>query len=148
MSDSVYDIFAQKNIVYVDDSKSDIAKFSPALMKIRQATCSTIHHFRQSMADLVKDILDKKPDIVILDGTLSKNIFGYELIRPLKESDSTIICIGFSFDTRFPNKFENEGANGFIKKILADDHLVESLLTIIQRIKESKNAQNAFYDLS
>ena len=109
-----------KKIVMVDDIANLMLMFAGDLIVATDGNSSFILHTDQTEGDLVKQILDANPDIVLMDKNLANNLSGVDVTKDLLNNNSSINVIGFSSESSAGKEFLSAGAKGFVDKDTSD----------------------------
>ena len=105
-----------KTIVMVDDMIGVLEQFAPYLIVATEGKTSLIHYKSQSLEQLVDQILENNPNLVLMDYNLSESLKGSDVIKVLKEKSYEGDSFGFSSDPDTTRDFEEAGATGSVKK--------------------------------
>jgi hypothetical protein len=89
------EILKDKTILLVDDDEFSFRFFVPHLIVETDGKAKFIRYRNQEISELIDQIIEKKPDIVLLDYTLSGSLKGDEVVAPLRKLFPGMI-IGFS----------------------------------------------------
>jgi len=109
----------RRHLVLVDDSPDVLTVFLQPMHRLA-VTVSGILHAAQTTDELVAEILEKNPDIVLLDGNLAGTVRGYRIIPLLHELQPGLLCIGFSSADALKEPFLGSGAQAFVRKEISD----------------------------
>ena len=111
-----YESLRGKKILLVDDVVEVVESLIPDLMVATDGNASFIHYKEQELELIISEILEKNPDIILLDYNLSESLKGTEIARILKEKAFTGKSIGFSSEKDTSKKFIDAGAFGYVEK--------------------------------
>lgn len=110
------EILKNKNIVMVDDVQGLLECFAPHLMVATDGNAAFIKYNGQSIEELVKQILQTKANLVLLDYHLSDTLKGSSVARVLLGDKFPGLVVGFSSDPRAERDFNQSGAFGSVDK--------------------------------
>lgn len=110
---------AGRKIVLVDDGLDVVAAFLVPLMMVTEGEAEFVLQNTQSMDQTIDEILEKDPEIVLLDEYL-RGLRGHQLIGPLLQKKPGLICLGFSNAESTEKIFLESGAKGFVFKEQTD----------------------------
>jgi DNA-binding NarL/FixJ family response regulator len=113
---SSFGVFQGRRIVLVDDSRGVMEAFEHLLGDVTTGEARFVHHIDQSAEELCREILQHRPDLVLLDANLARGIKGYRLLPLLLKGDPQLKCLGFSSDDGLRERFREAGAVGFVHK--------------------------------
>jgi CheY-like chemotaxis protein len=129
-----YEPLKGKVLIMVDDLKHLIKDFVPDLMVATDGNASFIEYTGQEMDELIKQIIQHNPDIVLMDYHLSENLKGSSVIRLLNGENFSGQIIGFSSDSQASEEFLAAGVKGTIKKdIDYPENAVRELASLISK---------------
>ena len=118
----IYDALKGKRVVIVDDAIEILTLFLPELMVATDGYCFPILHTTESAEELAREIIQYKPDIILMDYYLAgffdnrpDRITGADVIKILRNYESMNI-IGFSSSGRVVNLFMDVGTDYCIDK--------------------------------
>lgn len=111
-----YEPLKGKRLVMVDDMKGLLEHFAPGLMVATDGNASFIEYTGQNSDQLIEQIMQHDPDIVVMDYHLSDHLKGSSVIRSLNEQNFSGQTIGFSSDNATSKNFMAAGAKGTVKK--------------------------------
>ncbi|MFA6270037.1 MAG: hypothetical protein WC657_02395 [Candidatus Paceibacterota bacterium] len=109
-------VLKDKTIVMVDDVVGVLESFAPHLIVATEGKASFITYNGQPLEELINQILESNPNLVLMDYHLSGTLKGSEVIRKLKEANYDGDSVGFSSDNNTTMDFENAGAVASISK--------------------------------
>lgn len=104
-----------KKIVMVDDVKEVLESFVEDLVVASGGNASFILHKDQLLDELVNEILQRNPDVVLVDGNLAKNIKGDMVIEQLDKNNINAKSIIFSSDSHMAAQLKSKNIT-FVKK--------------------------------
>ena len=130
MTTSLHD----RSILFVDDTQYVLDSFLPSLQALTGESASGLLHHDQSEEQLIEQIFNHKPQILLLDGNLANGLKGYHLLPKLLQKDSSILCIGFSSAESLRSTFLQAGAKGFVYK---DPSTVEECLQQLEEVVDA-----------
>lgn len=106
-----------KKIVMVDDDEEVFRVFIPLLTVATNGKADVVGHFGQSLNELIEQILELNPEVILLDRNLSMGIDGVAVAQKLIEKgfDGNKI-IGFSSSRDADQAFKKAGIRGSITK--------------------------------
>lgn len=123
-----------KKIVYVDDVKNLLSFFTPYLVTATGEEIFLIEYKNEKLDELVKNILSFKPEIILLDYNLSRELKGGEVFSKLKEKEFEGIVIGFS-TLEYKDSFLNSGVDSFVSKNTSDPELtIEKIAEEVEKL--------------
>lgn len=111
-----YEPLRGKILVMVDDVREVLESFAPHLITATDGSASFIEYKGQKLNELLDQILQYNPNIVLLDYHLSDQLKGTEVSRALHATGFTGESIGFSSDPSVTREFEDSDATGCIDK--------------------------------
>ncbi len=111
-----YEPLKDKIVIMVDDAKDILNTFAPYLIIATNGKTYFIEYTNQKFNDLIQQIMEHNPDIIIMDYNLSENLKGAAVIRKLREQNFTGETVGFSSDSRTAKEFIDAGAKGVVDK--------------------------------
>jgi len=109
-----------KTVVIIDDVYGVLEGFIPEMMVASNGNADFIHFTNQSKEELVRQIMEKNPDIVFLDYNLSDELKGSAIAKQLKSEGFGGDVIGFSSDPGTSRDFQNAGARACLNKDIND----------------------------
>ncbi len=110
-----YHFFKDKKVLMVDDVMGVIANNLPEYITATAGKANAIYHTRQSLDELVSQIIGENPDIVLMDYSLANEITGASVIKELQAKGFKGKIVGHSSESR-SNEFKEAGAVGSIDK--------------------------------
>lgn len=111
-----YDALKGKKIIMIDDSFDVLENILPELVVASNGNAETIHYTNQKLEELVVELLDKHPDILILDYHLSDYLKGIEIAKELNKAGFEGKIVGGSSESERGKEFMKVGAVGNIDK--------------------------------
>lgn len=111
-----YEPLRGKKLVMVDDVKMLLESFTPELMVATDGNASFVAYTGQNTEELIKQIMQDNPDIVLMDYHLSDSLKGSAIIEVLKGENFTGQAVGFSSDNSATKEFIKAGAKGAVRK--------------------------------
>lgn len=115
-----FDDLINCNMLLIDDSQLVMAAFIEPLMYATNGNASFLWHRDQSPEQLMDQVVEKKPDVVLIDANLEDGLRGYHLIPLLKNRLPNASFIGFSTAPSTRDAFMAAGAIGFVEKDISD----------------------------
>ncbi len=109
-----------KRIVMVDDVKAVLETFVEDLVVASDGNASFILHKDQSLDELVGEIIQRNPDIVLVDGHLAHGIEGDAVIESLSRINAVLKSIIFSSDSHIGDRLTSGNIAGVVKKETSD----------------------------
>jgi DNA-binding NarL/FixJ family response regulator len=125
-----------KRVVMVDDSKGLVESYIPWLVVSTGGTASAILHTDQSVEALVAAVVERAPDVVLMDFNLKMEIKGTAVMEALRKSGFTGHVVGFSSDPGTALSFEKAGAAVSILKNFRPRLEMEALAEVVQILQE------------
>lgn len=110
------EVLKDKVIVMVDDVKIVLESFAPDLMVATDGKANFVEYKGQKLNELLDQILQYNPNIILLDYHLSDQLKGSEVLKALRESGFSGDAIGFSSDSHVISQFKTAGAKACIDK--------------------------------
>jgi len=110
-----YEKLKGKKILWIDDTANLIGKLAPHFVVATDNNFSFVLHKDQSKGGLLQEVLDKNPDIILLDYSLANGVKGDILAKILIAEDYTGKIIGFSGDGTITDHFKNAGVEAVHK---------------------------------
>lgn len=124
------------SLLLIDDDPSIPSLFqNPFSQSKVELQC--IIHTHESQHELISSILTRSFDLLLLDGFLSHNLRGPDLLRSLLKQKPALTCIGFSTSSSFAPKFLQAGAIGFVRKDLENPEA--AVMEVLKIWRESRN---------
>jgi DNA-binding NarL/FixJ family response regulator len=111
-----YEFLKDKKIIMIDDVFMILENILPDLVVASGRNAEAIHYKDQKLEDLIMELLDKNPDILILDYHLSDNVKGVEIARGLIRLGFKGKIVGGSSESERGAEFIKAGAVGNIDK--------------------------------
>jgi CheY-like chemotaxis protein len=111
-----YDKLKGKKIIMIDDVFMVLENILPDLVVASDGNAEAIHYTNQKLEDLILDLMDKNPDILILDYHLSDGLKGVEIAIGLKRLGFEGKIVGGSSESDKGKEFIKAGAVGNIDK--------------------------------
>lgn len=111
-----YDALKDKKIIMIDDVFGVLENMLPDLVVASQGKAEAIHYTDQTLESLIMELMDKKPDILILDYHLSDTLKGVEIADGLKKLGFEGKIVGGSSESERGKEFIRAGAVGNIDK--------------------------------
>lgn len=129
---------SKKNILIIDDSETSILLFK----SLFDESCEIVVHSENDSRAALKNIMELKPDLIILD-LMMPGIDGFQILTKLKENKNImnipIIILSAIHDNKTINRVKQLGAIDFIKK----PFIVEEVIgTILYYLNQLNNVQN------
>lgn len=109
------EVLKGKRIVMVDDLRNILTSYVPNLIVATDDQAGFVLHEQQSMETLVEQILEKTPEIILMDRKLASGINGADVTRSILQKEPGIKIIGFSSEGDATD-FMGAGAVGFVEK--------------------------------
>lgn len=100
----------------VDDAQGLLECFAPHLIVATDGNATFIKYNGQSIEELVKQILQTKANLVLLDYHLSDTLKGSSVARALLGDNFSGLVVGFSSDSGAKRDFQQSGAFGSVDK--------------------------------
>ncbi len=123
-----------KTILMVDDVQDVLESFVSPLMIATHGNASFIRYQGQPSEELVQEILNVRPEIVLIDYHLSETMKGDAIARLLTKQQPEIACIGFSSDKDAKQAFLDAGVKGVAPKEAYDpEPSLQAIANIIGR---------------
>ncbi len=119
-----------QRVVYVDD-QAPLLDVYKELLAMAGAKPSTLHYTGGSPQEIAECIIEMKPDVVLLDGTLSGQVSGMQVMEALVSNPKLTVrpvIIGFSGEIDNCKEFQSRGADGAVFKSAAS--IFENLAAI------------------
>ena len=124
-----------KIVVVVDDVKAVLENFAPHLIVATNGNALFIEYKGQELDELIQQIMDYNPSIVVMDYHLSENLKGTSVIKALRVQNFQGGAVGFSSDSHTAGAFSAAGAKGSIDKGgHFPEQSVEELANLIAKI--------------
>lgn len=111
-----YEPLRGKTVLLVDDVNDVLQAIMPELIVATDGNASFIEYKQQELEELVKEIIERNPNIVLLDYHLSDELKGETIVRTLAEQQFVGSAIGFSSDSDTTRSFKNSGAMASVRK--------------------------------
>ncbi len=111
-----YDALKGKKIIMIDDAFGVLENILPELVVASNGNAEAIHYTNQKLEELVVELLDKHPDILILDYHLSDYLKGIEIAKELNKAGFEGKIVGGSSESERGKEFMKVGAAGNIDK--------------------------------
>ncbi len=128
------EILEDRTIVMVDDTVELLMFFAAPLMMETGGKAHFILHKRKSLVQLLEVVLEKNPNIVLIDGLLAEDIKGYDLVALIKKERPEVLCIGFPAGPEFNKKFMVAGSEGVvIKRLDNPEEVIRQIAEIVRR---------------
>jgi len=123
---------AGKTILQVDDELLMLQTFIPYLASASAKKAIGILHKGEPPDEIVAKVIERTPDIVLLDYCLADQINGSSLVAPIRKALPDALIIGFSTGAYYEQLFTQAGADGFlIKKTYEVARLPSQLASLI-----------------
>ncbi|TSC78407.1 MAG: N-methyl-transferase [Parcubacteria group bacterium Gr01-1014_29] len=123
-----------KTVVMVDDVKTVLENFAPHLMVATDGKASFVEYKGQKLDELIQQIMEYNPNIVVMDYHLSENMKGSSVIKALKKQNFAGEAVGFSSDNHTTKEFMDAGAKGAVDKGgYSPEKSVEELANLISK---------------
>lgn len=123
-----------KKVVMVDDARAVLECYAPHLIVATDGNAAFIEYKGQTLEELLKQIMEQVPNIVVMDYHLSGHLKGTRVIQALKELEFSGDAVGFSSDTNTKRDFMNAGAKGVVEKTgYAPEESVVELASLISK---------------
>lgn len=106
-------------ILLLDDGPDVLATFEKPLRLVADEV-ECILHTKQSVPEIVREILAHKPFVVLVDEYLAGEVRGHDVVRLLKKREPGLRVIGFSSSPGSRESFLEAGADGFVEKDSSD----------------------------
>ena len=140
-----YSSLQGKSITIVEDSVDILKNQLPDLVVASNGKASFVLNKDEPIGELVKKIVDKNPDIVLMDGTLA-NVKGTYVIEMLKKSGYEGKIIGYSSSEDSNDELIASGAIGAVdkssyEKKTHDPNSVKLLGELIQALEKKEQSQ-------
>ena len=104
-----------KRIVMIDDVKDVLESFVKDLVVASGGNASFILHKDQLLGELVNEVIQRNPDIVLVDGNLAGDIKGDMVIEELRKNNVNAKAIVFSSDSHMADRVKFKHID-FVKK--------------------------------
>jgi CheY-like chemotaxis protein len=111
-----YGPLKDKTLVMIDDVREILESFAPHLVVATDGKASFIHFTDQSLDDLIDQIAQSNPNLVIVDFHLSSDFKGTAIVQALNKRGFAGDVIGFSSDKSAVREFREAGATGVVNK--------------------------------
>jgi CheY-like chemotaxis protein len=135
-----YEELRGKRVMMVDDVVGLLKEFMPHLIAATEGKATFIHYQDEVAAAVAEAIIDKNPEVVLLDYELSERICGVDVARSLKENGFTGMIIGFSSDRDFLNAFKEGGVSMCVEKKSYDpEGTLQKLADILKNREDDEN---------
>ena len=123
-----------KIVVMVDDVKTILENFAPHLIVATDGKASFIEYKGQKLDELIHQIMEHSPNIVVMDYHLSESLKGTSVIRELQGQNFSGQAVGFSSDNNTTREFMDAGAKGAVDKGgYSPEKSVEELANLISK---------------
>jgi DNA-binding NarL/FixJ family response regulator len=123
-----------RRVVMVDDSPRIITHYFPHLMSATEGRADFVYHLRQSQEELIKEIKDIGPEVILLDANLGRGVKGYNIVDKIKKEVPSVIVLGFSSDDFTEELFLQAGAVGFVWKISDNPRQVIKKVALVLKL--------------
>jgi len=129
-----YEPLKDKIVVMVDDVKTVLENFAPHLIVATDGKAFFIEYKGQKLEELIQEIMESSPNIVVMDYHLSENLKGTDVIKALKGQNFSGEAVGFSSDSHTAREFTDAGAIGVVDKGgYSPENSIEKLATLISK---------------
>lgn len=115
-----YGALKGKRLLMVDDIAGVIQNLIPELMVATDGNASALLYRGEDIDALVKEIIEKAPQIVLMDYHLSEALKGTKVVTSLLENGYAGVVVGSSSDEKRNSEFRSFGAVGCINKTALD----------------------------
>ena len=110
-------VLSSRRLLMVDDSAGFLREWIPLLLASTGGNGDfLLHRDGVSGAELLKCIVEKKPDLILLDYQLADGVAGEDLVSPLLHHLPNCIIVGFSADDKLNERTLLAGAHGVAPK--------------------------------
>ncbi|MDO8569862.1 MAG: hypothetical protein Q7R89_03795 [bacterium] len=125
-----------KKILMLDDVRRLLEAFIPDLMVATDGNATYVLHEGKRPDETAKEIIEKKPDVALLDYDLSNGVTGIDIYNILKENGYSGQSIGFSSSKTYSNNFKKAGIENCVNK---DTGYIEGTLKELAKLVTEKN---------
>jgi len=131
-----------KQILMVDDSQALITSYLPRLYVATNGMADAILYRNEMVEELAKKIIDRKPDIVLMDFNLASDVNGATVTKELRRNGYAGIIVGFSSERggEVKKMFKLSGAEGSVYK---DQININNAINNIDQVVGEVEAKNA-----
>ncbi|EKE25356.1 MAG: N-methyl-transferase [uncultured bacterium] len=109
------EILKGKRIVMVDDLRNILTSYVPDLIVSTNDHAGFVLHEQQSIEELAEQIIEKAPEVILMDRKLANGINGADVTRSILQKYPKTKVVGFSSEGDATD-FLKAGAVGFVKK--------------------------------
>lgn len=109
-----------KKFLMIDDSRSMLEAYVAPLVTATRGHADFLLHTGQTISEMVAEVLQRRPDVVLIDANLAMSMTGMDLVPFLMEELPRLCCIGFSKDEFYREPFLRAGASAFVEKQVVD----------------------------
>lgn len=125
-------VLSSRRLLMVDDSTGFLREWIPLLLVATGGNADfLLHRDGVSDAELLRSIVEKKPDLILLDYQLADGVVGENLVSPLQQHLPSCIIIGFSAHDELSNKILRAGAHGVAPKRYIEPETLRAISTIV-----------------
>jgi hypothetical protein len=121
------------HLVLVDDSTEILRAFIPPLVVATGGDATFIHCVGGTVSEVAHEVLDAEPSVALIDGALGPKLPGWEVAKEILKVNPEILCIGFSAEPAYEQRFNACGAGGFVYKRLGE--VQASLHAVFSQVK-------------
>ena len=131
-----YENLKGKRILIVEDIEMIIQNVLPEYIVATDGTADAILHSDQNLEKLADEILEKNPEVVLMDYTLANGVTGVEVMNALKNKGYSGKFLGFSSEGSREREFVRFGAIGALKK--SDYPVSKTVLELARILRENE----------